>query len=91
MHACVRVCVRARENGVKNEIQYVSLTVNRLHQTDSHLMSLMRFPPGNRNMMFELLCVCSGGGSLRNNNNKDSIYIYYTLLFYNRNILHGYI
>lgn len=63
-YVCDWACAFVRENGVKNEIQYVLLTVNRLHQTDNHLMSLIRFPPGNRNMMFELLCVCSGGGSL---------------------------
>lgn len=57
----------------KNNVYNVSLTVNRLHQTDSHLMSLMRFPPGNRSMMWELLCVCSGGGSLWNDTIQNNI------------------
>lgn len=36
-------------------------------------MSLMRFPPGNRSMMWELLCVCSGGGSLWNDTIQNNI------------------
>jgi len=41
------------------------LTVNRLHHTDSHRMSLILLPMGKRSMMSVLLCACKMGGSLR--------------------------
>lgn len=74
LHACTSTAMSCADTmwitKYDNKMNNVSLTVNRLHQTDSHLMSLMRFPDGNRNMMLELLCVCSGGGSLWNDYKK---------------------
>lgn len=43
----------------------LELTVNRRHHTDSHRISLIRFPIGNRRMMSVLLCACKIGGSLK--------------------------
>lgn len=50
------VCEKGRV-GARYDIEFdpfddcVSLTVNLLHQTLSHLISRMRFPPGNLRMM----------------------------------------
>lgn len=66
-----------RWRGLNDDVRCVLLTVNRLHQTDSHLMSLMRFPAGSRSIMLELLCVCSGGGSLQNGKNNTMIVLHY--------------